>query len=221
MSTTEDKKGLKIIMQIDIKCRKCRAIGEKLFLKGDRCFSPKCAMVRRPFKPGMHKKVKSRAGMSEFGKQLTEKKKIKLVYRIDENQLRRYFKESYASKGSTMEILFKKLEMRLDNVVFRLGFAPSRSIARQLVNHGHFWVNGRKLRIPSKGLKIGDIITVRPQSLEMPVFKNLKETIKKQETPSFLSLNREKIEGKVVAEPSMAELKPPFNISLVVEFYSK
>ena len=120
-----------------------------------------------------------------------------------------------------MEILFKKLEMRLDNIVFRLGLAPSRSISRQLVNHGHFWVNGRKLRIPSKGLRIGDVITVRPQSLEMPAFKNLKETIKKQETPSFLSLNREKIEGKVVAEPSMAELKPPFNISLVVEFYSK
>lgn len=208
-------------MQIDIKCKKCRAIGEKLFLKGDRCFSPKCAMVRRPFKPGMHKKTRSRAGLSEYGKQLTEKKKMKLVYRIDENQLRRYFKESQTGKGSTMEILFKKLEMRLDNIVFRLGFAQSRSVARQLVNHGHFWVNGRKLRIPSKGLKIGDVVTVRPQSLEMPVFKNLKEILKKQEIPNFLGLNREKIEGKVIAEPSMVELKPPFNISLVVEFYSK
>lgn len=208
-------------MKIDIKCRKCRAISEKLFLKGDRCFSPKCAMVRRPFKPGMHKKTKSRGGMSEYGRQLTEKKKMKLIYRIDENQLRRYFKESFTGKGSTTEILFKKLEMRLDNVVFRLGFAPHRSLARQLVNHGHFWVNGRKLRIPSKGLKIGDVITVRPQSLEKPVFKDIKEMIKKQEVPGFLSLNREKIEGKVVSEPSMAELEPPFNISLIVEFYSK
>lgn len=208
-------------MLIDIKCRKCRAIGEKLFLKGDRCFSPKCAMVRRPFKPGMHKKTKSRAGASEYGRQLTEKKKMKLIYRIDENQLRRYFKESFASKGSTTEILFKKLEMRLDNIVFRLGLAASRSLSRQLVNHGHFWVNGRKLRIPSKGLRIGDVVVVRPQSLEMPVFKGMKETIKKQEVPTFLSLNREKIEGKVISEPSMAELKPPFNISLVVEFYSK
>ncbi|HNW96612.1 MAG TPA: 30S ribosomal protein S4 [Candidatus Paceibacterota bacterium] len=208
-------------MQLDIKCRKCRAIGEKLFLKGDRCFSPKCAMIKRPFKPGMHKKTKSRGGISEYARQLTEKKKMKLIYRIDENQLRRYFKESLASKGSTTEVLFKKLEMRLDNIVFRLGLAPSRSVSRQLVNHGHFWVNGRKLRIPSKGLKIGDVVTVRPQSLEKPAFKNLKETIKKQEVPNFLSLNREKIEGKVVSEPSMAELKPPFNISLVVEFYSK
>ena len=208
-------------MQLDIKCRKCRAIGEKLFLTGDRCFSPKCAMIKRPFKPGMHKKTKSRGGISEYARQLTEKKKMKLIYRIDENQLRRYFKESLASKGSTTEVLFKKLEMRLDNIVFRLGLAPSRSVARQLVNHGHFWVNGRKLRIPSRGLKIGDTITVRPQSLEKPAFKNLKETIKKQEVPSFLSLNREKVEGKVISEPSMGELKPPFNISLVVEFYSK
>jgi len=146
---------------------------------------------------------------------------MKLIYRIDENQLRRYFKESFTGKGSTTDILFKKLEMRLDNVVFRLGFAASRSLSRQLVNHGHFMVNDRKLRIPSKGLKIGDVVTIRPQSLEMPVFKGIKEIIKKQEIPTFLSLNRDKMEGKVISEPSMAELKPPFNISLVVEFYSK
>lgn len=205
---------------LDAKCRNCRARGEKLFLKGERCYSPKCAMTRRPYKPGVHRNQRSR-GLSEFGRQLTEKQKIKLTYGIEEKQLRRYFEESKKHKGSTGEMIFKKLELRLDNVVFRMGLANSRSAARQLTSHGHYTVNNRRSRIPSRELKIGDVVSIRKESREDVVFKSVLENIKKLQFPSFVSVNPEKIEGKIIAEPSMADLKPSFDPGLVVEYYSK
>lgn len=210
-------------MLLDAKCRKCRAVGEKLFLKGERCYSPKCNLLRKPTKPGAHKNKKRRfrGTLSEYGRQTLEKQKVKLTYGINERQLRRYFKEANQKRGSTIEILFRKLEMRLDNIVFRLGFAPSRSIARQLVSHGHFSVDGRPVRIPSFELKTGSAIKVRPVSIGKGPFKNIKDNLKKYQAPSFLSLDPEKLEGVVKSEPNMVELKMPFNLSLIVEFYSK
>jgi small subunit ribosomal protein S4 len=208
-------------MLLEAKCRKCRAVGEKLFLKGERCYSPKCNLLRKPYRPGMHRKAKFHANVSEYGRQLVEKQKVKLSYGINERQLRRYFRESAHKKGSTMDILIKKLEMRLDNIVFRLGFASSRSIARQLVNHGHFSVNNRPVRTPSLGLKVGDVIKIRPHSAERTVFQEIKNRLKKYQPPAFLVLDAEKLEGQVKSEPSPTELEAPFNMSLIVEFYSK
>ncbi len=207
-------------MILDAKCRKCRGAGEKLFLKGERCYSPKCNLLRKPYRPGMHKKAKFR-NVSEYGRQLQEKQKVKLAYGISEKQLRRYFKEAVKMKGSNTEILTRKLEMRLDNIVFRLGFAPSRRVARQLVNHGHFFLNERPVRTPSLEVKVGDTIKIRPHSAERPVFKDLKNKLKKYQTAGFLTINAEKLEGQVKSEPNAKDLEIPFNISLIVEFYSK
>jgi len=208
-------------MLLEAKCRKCRAVGEKLFLKGERCYSPKCNILRKPYRPGMHRKAKFHANVSEYSRQLVEKQKVKLSYGINERQLRRYFKESSHKKGSTMDILIKKLEMRLDNIVFRLGFASSRSIARQLVTHGHFSVNNRPVRTPSLELQVGDVIKIRPHSAERAVFQEIKNRLKKYQPPAFLVLDVEKLEGQIKSGPSPSELKVPFNMSLVVEFYSK
>ncbi|HOX21440.1 MAG TPA: 30S ribosomal protein S4 [Candidatus Paceibacterota bacterium] len=207
-------------MILNAKCRKCRGAGEKLFLKGERCYSPKCNLLRKPYRPGMHKKAKFR-NVSEYGRQLQEKQKVKLSYGISERQLRRYFKEAVKMKGSNVEVLTRKLEMRLDNIVFRLGFAPSRRVARQLVNHGHFSLNDRPVRTPSLEVKAGDKIQIRPQSAERPVFKDLKNKLKKYQTPGFLTVNAEKLEGQVKSEPNVKDLEIPFNVSLIVEFYSK
>jgi small subunit ribosomal protein S4 len=207
-------------MILSAKCKKCRGAGEKLFLKGDRCYSPKCNLLRKPYRPGMHKKAKFR-NVSEYGRQLQEKQKVKLSYGISEKQLRRYFKEVVKMKGSNIELLIKKLEMRLDNIVFRLGFAVSRRVARQLVNHGHFSLNDHPVRTPSLEVRVGDTIKIRPQSAERPVFKDLKNKLKKYQVPGFLAINAEKLEGQVKSAPNDKDLEIPFNISLIVEFYSK
>ncbi len=207
-------------MILDKKCKRCRAKGEKLFLKGERCLSPKCAFLRKPNKPGI-KPIKARKSVSEYGKQLIEKQKAKYIYGINEKQFKRYFREISNKKGSVSELLFQKMERRLDNIVFRLGFAPSRRKARQLVSHGHLLVNGRKSRTPSTELKIGDIISIRSGSAKKEPFLKLSETLKKYQVLNFLSLDLKKMEGKLVSMPNIEELKPTFNISLIVEFYSK
>jgi len=205
---------------LDAKCRKCRRAGEKLFLKGERCYSIKCAFLRKPYAPGMHKKRGTKM-VSEYGRQLNEVKKAKLTYGVNEAQMKKYFKESAKSPQSTSEIFFKKLELRLDNVVFSLGLAPSRKAARQIVSHGHILVNDKKIDVPAYELKKGDIITIRPQSLEKAPFKNLSKNLKKIQLPEYLTLNPEKLEAKVIAEPSLAKQLPPFDFRQIVEFYSR
>lgn len=208
-------------MILNAKCKKCRASGEKLFLKGDRCFSPKCIFLRRPHKPGVSPvQSKRRKNLSEYGAQLLEKQKAKLTYGISEAQMRRYFKEASQKKGSTSELLFQNLESRLDNIIFRMGMAASRGLARQLVAHGHFFVNGRKSRIPSRRLKIGDIVSIRTGSTKKVPLVKLTESLKKHQFPSFISFEADKMECSMTGEPSMEELKPAFNTSLIVEFYS-
>ncbi len=205
-------------MHIQAKEKKERALGVKLFLKADRCNSPKCAMVRRPYRPGMHGKSRRRA-ISEYGQQLMEKQRIRITYGLKESQMANVFKNASKKKGSLSEAIIGLLERRLDNTVFRLGLAPSRIMARQFVSHGHILVNGRKVTVPSFLVKIGDVITVKPTSLNSLIFKELSNTIKKYQAPEWLIIDAEKIEGKVKSLPVSIEM--PFDINLVVDFYSK
>ncbi|MDD5760524.1 MAG: 30S ribosomal protein S4, partial [Candidatus Pacebacteria bacterium] len=208
------------ISMLDSKCKQCRAIGEKLFLKGERCFTPKCALVRRGF-PASGQQKRGRA-LTAYGKQLNEKQKVKLTYGIREQQFRRYVELSLAKKGtSSPNALAQLLESRFDSIVFRSGFAPSRTIARQLINHGHFLLNGRRHDIASTILKQGDIISIRPQSLNKHPFEEIKETLKKYNPPKYLQVDEKKLEGKVVAEPNLQELQLPFDFTSIIEFYSR
>ena len=200
------------------KCRLCRREGVKLFLKGDRCYSDKCAMNRRPFAPGQHGRYRRRA--TQFAIHLREKQKAKRLYGVRESQFRRYVEMAKKRKGVTGESLLKILERRLGNVVYRAGFAYSRDQARQLVNHGHFLVNGRHLSVPSYLVKEGDIVEVRPQSKD-----KLRELIKgaseRRPLPSWLSRDLEALRIQVASEPSVEELDQSIEASLIVEFYSR
>lgn len=197
--------------------KKERALGTKLFLKGERCYGPKCAMVRRPYKPGMHGKGKRRRALSEYGQQLLEKQRIKVSYGLNETQMRNIFKA--AKTGLIGKTIASGLERRLANVVFRLGFAPSRTAARQLVNHGHILVNSKKTTSPSFLVKIGDVISINPSSKEDLIFKDLPNTIKKYQPPGWLIIDEGKLEGKIKSFPGSEEL--PFDINLVVDYYSR
>jgi len=202
-------------------CKKCRRAGEKLFLKGERCFSPKCAMVKRPDPPGIHGKSRRRGAGSEYGRQLAEKQRLKRIYGLRERQFAKYVKEAIDDKSDTREALLRLLEMRLDNVVFRLGWAKSRTMARQLVNHGHIIVNGKKVSIPSYQTKKNQIIHLSKKIRESNLMKDLGAYLKKFETPTWLALDREKIEGKILAEPVAQELGDLNPAGLVIEFYSR
>lgn len=195
-----------------------RALGMKLFLKGERCSSPKCAMVRRPNRPGIHGSKRRRA-ISEYGEQLLEKQRIRVNYGLREAQLAKIVKNSLKKTGTISETIINELERQLSNVVFRLGLASSRVIARQLINHGHFLVNGKKVTSPSYFVKAGDMISIKPSSQNLLIFKDLLIKIKKYEPPEWLSLDREKLEGKVISLPKNIEI--PFDINLVVDYYSK
>lgn len=192
-----------------------RALGEKLFLKGERCNSHKCVMVRRPFPPGQHgQKQKKRP--SEYGRQLMEKQKIAIVYGLTNRQMANLFKEHSGDPKKIVSVL----EKRLDRVVYYLGFAISPRIARQIVKHGHIMVNGRRLDIPSYAVKEGDVIAIRPQSRSAKIFEDLKDRLKKQKTPDWLKLDDKKEEGKCVGEPEEDAILP-FDINLVGEFFSR
>jgi len=195
-----------------------RALGMKLFLKGERCSSPKCAMVRRPNRPGIHGSKRRRA-ISEYGEQLLEKQRIRVNYGLREAQLAKIVKNSLKKTGAISETIINELERQLSNMVFRLGLASSRVIARQLINHGHFLVNGKKVTSPSYFVKAGDTISIKPSSQNLLIFKDLLIKIKKYEPPEWLSLDREKLEGKVISLPKNIEI--PFDINLVVDYYSK
>lgn len=197
-----------------------RALGVRLGIKGSRCGSPKCAMVRKPYAPGVHGKTREHgAALSDFGRQLQEKQKCKLSYGIDERALRRIFKRALKRKGSTALNLLELLELRLDNVVFRLGFAPSRSAARQLVIHGHIMVNRIKVRVPGYVVKAGDKISVRPESANLVIFKNIKESLQKYEPPAWLQVDAEALTGMVLSAPG--EMEAPFEVNALVETFSK
>ena len=201
----------------DASCRLCRREGQKLFLKGERCYSTKCALEKRNYAPGQH--GQSRKKISEYGLQLREKQKAKRFYGLLETQFRNLFDKAAQRKGMTGENLLIMLESRLDNVVFRMGFASSRKEARQLVNHGHFTVNGKKVDIPSFEVKAGDVIKVKEKSTSSPKFKEIKEmTIS---VPSWITVDVDKLEGKVVALPKREDIDTPIEEHLIVELYSK
>jgi len=201
----------------DTQEKKERSLGVKLFLKPHRCLSPKCVTVRRPTRPGVH--GRARHMLSEYGEQLKEKQKFQFSYGLREAQMQKVFREALKNPAVTGTMIVSLLERRLDNVVYRLGLTPSRSVARQLVNHGHILVNGRKVTIPSYRVKVGDEIIIRPQSKDHQVFKDLNLTIKKYEPPTWLTLDKERLVGKVVAEPK--DLDISFDINMVVDYYSK
>ncbi|KPU42607.1 30S ribosomal protein S4 [Oxobacter pfennigii] len=198
-------------------CRLCRREGIKLFLKGDRCYSDKCSVQKRTYAPGQH--GQSRKKLSNYGVQLREKQKARRIYGILETQFREYYEKADRKKGITGENLLKLLETRLDNVVFRLGFASSRTEARQLVNHGHFTVNGKKVNIPSYKISVGDVIAVKESSRSSEKFKALAEVA--VTTPQWLSVEMDKLEGKVIADPKREDIDIPVQETLIVELYSK
>jgi small subunit ribosomal protein S4 len=198
-------------------CRLCRREGQKLFLKGERCYSTKCAMDKKPFAPGQH--GQSRKKLSDYGHQLREKQKAKRFYGILETQFRNYFDKAAKKKGITGENLLIMLETRLDNTVFRMGFGSSRKEARQLVLHGHFTVNGHKENIPSFAVKAGDVIKVKEKSVSSPKFKEIKEM--SISVPAWITVDVEKLEGKVIAIPRREDIDTPVAEHLIVELYSK
>ncbi|MEO2168415.1 MAG: 30S ribosomal protein S4 [bacterium] len=200
-------------------CRMCRREGMKLFLKGERCFTDKCAIERRNYPPGQH--GQGRKKFSEFSIQLREKQKVKRIYGVLEKQFRRYFHLAEKKRGVTGENLLIMLERRLDNMVYRMSFANSRAEARQLVRHGHFAVNGRKVSIPSFLAAPGDIITVRDASRQVVRIVQALELSQRRGVPDWLELDRDGFTGKVKSLPERAELTMPINETLIVELYSK
>ncbi|NLZ74811.1 30S ribosomal protein S4 [Candidatus Falkowbacteria bacterium] len=205
---------------IDSKCKQCRRIGEKLFLKGERCASPKCALVKRNYVPGFHG-PKGRKRLSGYGEQLQEKQKAKKYYGLLEKQFRLTYQKAAAKKGDAGKNFLKLLEMRLDNVIYRLGLASSRSQARQMVTHGHFSINGRKASIPSLIVKEGQVIKVKKSSQNSRFFKEIGEKIKKAERPSWLNFDYKELSAKVLHEPQDADLPQNINVSMIIEYYSK
>jgi len=202
------------------KCRLCRREGEKLFLKGDRCYTDKCAFERRRYPPGVHGRERG-PKLSIYGMQLREKQKVKRIYGVLEAQFKRYFELARRMGGNTGENLLSILERRLDNVVYQLGFAKSRSQARQLVSHGHIAVNGKKVDIPSYLVKPGDVVSVREKSQKIPFVQEALEARDVQNIPSWLELDKSKMEGTVLRLPVREDVTHPINERLIVELYSK
>lgn len=203
-------------------CKLCRREGEKLFLKGERCFTPKCAVEKRGYPPGMHgRRRQLRRRMSDYGLQLREKQKAKRIYGVMERQFRRYFQEALKVKGLTGATLLQTLERRLDNVVMRLGLADSRAQARQLITHGHITVNGRKMDVSSYLVEVGDEIAVRSQSRKNRYFASLTEMLDPGIVPDWLQLDVQEMKGKVLTFPSREQIQEPINEQLVVEYYSR
>jgi small subunit ribosomal protein S4 len=203
----------------DAVCRLCRREGQKLFLKGDRCYTEKCAVDRRTYAPGQH--GQGRAKASEYGTQLREKQKAKRYYGVLESQFRSYFEMARKMQGKTGENLLSLLERRLDNTVYRLGFAMSRAEARQLVLHGHFTVNGRKVNIPSFLVKPGMVIALKEQSRNLEKFKSVIEANSFRQPPKWLEYDAASLSAKVVAAPTRDEIDLPITEQLIVELYSK
>ncbi|MDD5738382.1 MAG: 30S ribosomal protein S4 [Candidatus Pacebacteria bacterium] len=203
-------------------CKICRRLGQKTFLKGERCLSPKCPFIRRPYAPGPKKKRRSNS-FSEFAKQLKEKQKLRKYYGLGERQFRNYVKivlQNRGQGGDATLLLLKELENRLDNVVFRLGFAKSRREAKQMVSHGYFLINNKPVNISSFATKKGTVVSFKENKKEKAIFKNLSSILKSYQQPRWLELNKEKMEGKIVAEPTAEDVNN-IDISSIFEFYSR
>ena len=200
-------------------CRLCRREGLKLFLKGERCYTDKCAIERRNYPPGQH--GQARPKFSEYSIQLREKQKLRRIYGILEGQFRRYFQMADRAKGVTGETLLQLLERRMDNMVYRMGFATSRSEARQLVRHGHFSVNGRKVNVPSFLVKVGDVVAVTERSRKVVRIQEALDLAQRRGVPDWLEVSSEAFSGRVKSIPVRADLTMPINEKLVVELYSK
>ncbi len=206
----------------DSVCKQCRREGTKLFLKGSRCLSPKCALERRAFPPGDHgRQAQFRRQESDYGQQLREKQRLRRIYGVLERQFRRYYELAEAMRGQTGANLLSILERRLDNVVYRMGLAESRAQARQLVAHGHIDLNGRRTKAPSALVSVGDEIRVRERSLRNGYFAELREVLEHQSVPSWLSMRPDEMAATVVALPSREHVDISVNEQLVVEYYSR
>ena len=201
-------------------CRLCRREGMKLFLKGERCYTEKCAIEKRNLPPGQHGKLR-KAKVVGYGLQLREKQKVKRIYGVLENQFRRYFEMADRTRGITGETLLQLLERRLDNVLYRLGLATSRAQARQLARHGHFTVNGRKVDIPSYQVKAGDVIGVRATSAQNPAIQHALEEVKGRGVPEWLSFDPTTMSGRIASLPTREQINLPVQEQLIVELYSK
>ena len=201
----------------DANCKLCRREGQKLFLKGERCYSTKCALEKRNYAPGQHGQARKK--QSDYGNQLREKQKAKRFYGVQETQFRNLFDKAAKKSGKTGDNLLIMLETRLDNAVFRLGFAASRKEARQLVTHGHFTVNGKKANIPSMEVKAGDVIAVKSRSQQSPKFKEIKDM--QITVPQWMDVDVNKLEGKILALPTREQIDTPIAEHLIVELYSK
>lgn len=202
-------------------CRLCRREGLKLYLKGERCYTDKCAIDRRGYAPGAHGQSQGRRRTSEYGMQMREKQKARRTYGVLEGQFRAYYDKAARRKGITGENLLQMLETRLDNVVYRLGYANSRAEARQLVKHGHFQVNGKRVDIPSYALRVNDVVAVGDQKISSPKFKELIENIENKNVVNWLERDTEKHTGKVLRVPAREEIDVPVTEQLIIEFYSR
>lgn len=208
----------------DKKCKICRRAGEKLFLKGERCFTPKCGFTARPYAPGrLDSERKHRSQLSEYGSQMKEKQKIRNIYGVSEKQFSNYIKASTKSTGDNKTApslqLYRNLETRLDNVVYRIGFAKSRALARQVVSHGHILVNGKRLDVASHKVKIGDVIEIRNGSLVTKLFTDMTIKNKDVSAPNWIEYDKAKVSAKIVGAPN--EVEDGFDLAKVLEFYSK
>jgi small subunit ribosomal protein S4 len=204
----------------EAQCKLCRRAGQKLFLKGDKCLGAKCTVVKRNYPPGQHGLTRSKK-KSEYGIALNEKQKVKRMYGVLERQFRNYYEKATKTEGVTGTKLLQLLELRLDNVVYRLGFAPSRNMARQLVSHGHITINGKKVDIPSYQVNTGEKISISTYSAKSKLVENMKISIEKAELPSWLKMDNKKFVGEVVGEPQREDIDPSIQESLIIELYSK
>ena len=201
-------------------CRLCRREGMKLFLKGERCYTEKCAIEKRNFAPGQHGKTR-KSKLAGYGVQLREKQKVKRIYGVLEDQFRLYFEQAERTRGITGETLLQLLERRMDNVIYRLGLATSRAQARQLVRHGHFLVNGKKVDVPSYQVKAGDMISVRGTSAQNAAIQHALEEVKGRGVPEWLSFDAGQMTGKIASLPTREQINLPVQEQLIVELYSK
>jgi len=206
--------------KLDEKCKLCRREREKLHLKGERCFTTKCAIVKRNYVPGVHGPG-NRSKLTDYGKQLRKKQAAKRIYGLGEKQFSNYIEKAMKAKKNTEESIIQLLESRLDNVIYRLGLTASRSAARQFVGHGFIYINSKKLDIPSYQVKMGDIISISKTKVNKKIINEVKERIKSKEVPTWLSLDKEKVEAKVLGVPELAESERIFEVQSIIEFYSR
>jgi len=205
--------------QMQKQCAQCRRAGTKLFLKGEKCHGPKCALIKRSYPSGQHGMKRKRSKKSVYGRQLSEKQRAKEVYGLRERQFSNYMRKAANKVGETGHFLLNSLESRLDNVVYRMGLAQSRAQARQIVSHGHVLVNDKKVDIPSYSVKVGDVISVKESKSKKNLFSNATEKLSKHEPVSWLSIDPNKLSAKILNEPTVET--PSFDVKSIIEFYSR